>query len=118
MQILPIVVLAMLGQASAKRHGKNKACEFTFECTTTNDCDTAKMEAWIFQACQGIGGDRTVQSGGVYTGHGDLTGHQATCLCAHGNTKDHTYDIASGALYSGGKAKLNCDVTAPYNCQS
>ncbi|KAF5529800.1 extracellular 5 [Fusarium mexicanum] len=118
MQILPIITLAMLGHASAKKHGKNKACEFTFSCTSTNDCDAPKMEAWITQACQGIGGSKILESGGIYTMYGDFTGYHGMCLCAHGNTKDHNYVITPGVLYSGGTATLNCDVAAPYSCQS
>ncbi|KAF2088685.1 extracellular protein 5 [Saccharata proteae CBS 121410] len=114
--IFPEISLAFfLFLASASARGKNKPGSFQYSCSETN-CDLDSVNAWLLQACQGIGGSDLTEHGGAYSTTGDVVGGVAICLCARGQTKEHDYTISGD--YPPGTATLRFNLDAPYRCQS
>ncbi|KAI5360364.1 hypothetical protein Slin14017_G085390 [Septoria linicola] len=114
MNLIATLLVTILPLSLAR--GDNKPGRFDYTCTSKDNCDITKVDAWLLQACQGIGGKELTDHGPWYTSTGDIIGSGAMCLCARGQTKAHSYTISGD--YPPGTAELKFDSKAPYTCQS
>lgn len=106
---ITILSLALLISARTK----NKPVTFVYTCEHPK-CDGDGVSRWLLQACQGIGGSNLTEVYFLNDEHGQFIGKSTICVCAHGQTKNHNYNISGP--YPPGTATLRMDVTEKKTC--